>query len=134
MIELYHAFAPVIPVFFLLFIGIVTMFLLLNRTRGNESNSLRPKMNLLLYIGGTVRVVGRLLVTLIPTQYPNQLPQLTPLLRIIETFQHAPPRAIFTSLFLNIVLFIPLVFFTYRMTRRAGLTDFLPLCFSVTSE
>lgn len=134
MIELYHAFAPVIPVFFLLFIGIVTMFLLLNRTGGNESNSLRQKMNLLLYIGATVNIVGMLLVTLMPTDYPNQLTQLTPFLSIIETFQYATPRGIFNSLFLNIILFIPFGFFTYILTRRAGLAVFLSLCFSVTIE
>lgn len=53
---------------------------------------------------------------------------------IIETLQYATPRAIFNSLFLNIILFIPFGFFTYILTRRAGLTVFLSLFVSVTIE
>lgn len=134
MIELYHAFAPVIPVFFILFIGIVAVFLLLGRTSGHELNNLKRKLTLLIYIGFTVNLVGMVLVTLMPTDYPNRLVQLTPFLSIIETLQYATPRAIFNSLFLNIILFIPFGFFTYILTRRAGLTVFLSLFVSVTIE
>ncbi len=134
MIELYHAFAPVIPVFFILAIAIVTVFIVLNRTTGYQLNSLKRKINLLIYIGFTVNIAGMLLVTLMPTDYPNRLLQLTPFLSIMETLQYATPRAIFNSLVLNIILFVPFGFLTYIMTRRAGLTIFMAIAGSAAIE
>lgn len=134
MIELYHAFAPLIPVFFLLIIGIVTVFLVLNKTTGHELNSLKRKIHLLIYIGFTVNLAGMLLVTLMPTEYPDRMVQLIPFLSIFETLEYATPRAIFNSIVLNVILFIPFGFFIYILTRRPLLTVCLTVIGSVTIE
>ncbi|WP_052254632.1 VanZ family protein [Salinicoccus sp. YB14-2] len=134
MIELYHAFAPTIPIFIVLLIGIVIVFLNLNKSSSREAGSFKRKVNLLIYIGFTVTIVGMILVTLMPTDYPNRLLQLVPFLSIMETLQYATPRGIVNSLVMNIILFIPFGFFLYILTRRVLLTTVLACLVSILIE
>lgn len=134
MIELYHAFAPIIPIFILLMIIIVVVFLFLNRSAGHEVRNFKRKMTLMIYIGFTVTIVGMILVTLMPTDYPNQLIQVVPFLSIMETLQFATPRAIVNSLVMNIILFVPFGFFLYILTRRPLMTTVLACLMSISIE
>lgn len=134
MIELYHAFAPIIPIFIVLLIGIVIVFLTLNKSSGREADNFKRKVTLLIYIGFTGTIVGMILVTLMPTDYPNQLIQLIPFLSIMETLQFATLRGIVNSLVMNIILFVPFGFFLYIMTRRALLTTVFACLMSISIE
>ncbi len=134
MIELYHAFAPVIPIFILLMVIIVIVFLFLNKLGNNEARNFKRKMTLMIYIGFTVTIVGMILVTLMPTDYPNQLTQLVPFASIVETMEYATPRAIVNSLVMNIILFIPFGFFLYILTRSPLLTTALITLMSISIE
>ena len=134
MIELYHAFAPIIPIFIVLMIIIVIVFLLLNRSAGHDARNFKRKMTLMIYIGFTVTLVGMILVTLMPTDHPNQLTQLVPFASIIETMQYATPAAIVNSLVMNIILFIPFGFFVYILSRRPLLATVLACLMSISIE
>ena len=134
MIELYHAFTPIIPIFILLMVIIVVVFLFLNRSAGHEAKNFKRRMTLMIYIGFTITIVGMILVTLMPTDYPNQMTQLVPFSSISETMQYATPRAIVNSLVMNIILFIPFGFFVYILSRRPFLTTVLACLMSVSIE
>lgn len=134
MIELYHAFAPIIPIFIVLMIIIVIVFLLLNRSAGSEAAGLKRKVNLMIYIGFTITIVGMILVTLMPTGNPNQLTQLVPFSSIVETMEYATPRAVVNSLVMNIILFIPFGFFVYILLRKPFLTTVLACLMSISIE
>src|SRR5699024_12371866 len=85
---------------------IVVVFLFLNRSAGREARNFKRKMTLMIYIGSTVTIVAMLLVTRMPTDYPNQPIQVVPFLCILETLQFATPSAIVTSPVVTICLFV----------------------------
>ncbi|SDK35628.1 VanZ family protein [Lacicoccus qingdaonensis] len=134
MIELYHAFAPILPIFILLMMIIVIVFLFLNRSAGKDARNFKRRMTLIIYIGFTVTIVGMILVTLMPTDYPNQMIQLVPFSSITETLEYATPRAIVNSLLMNIILFIPFGLFLYILTRKPFLTTVLACLMSISIE
>lgn len=134
MKQLYYTFEAIVPVFVMIFVVVIIAFLFLNKKAGYRLNSRRRKFTLLCYIGMVASVVGILLVTLMPTSYPNDMVQMTPFQSIMETWELATTRAVINSLLMNVILFVPFGFFLYLLSRKEFLTTVAACLMSISIE
>ena len=134
MRQLYEAFQPVIPVFILLFILVIAMTLIIQRKSGYRLDTMRKRMDFILYLGLMMSVIGILLLTLLPSSNPEKVTQFVPFYSIIDTFEYAADYAIINSIGMNILLFVPLGMFLYIFTKSEFLTTVLACLFSIFIE
>ncbi|CAD2075423.1 VanZ family protein [Jeotgalicoccus meleagridis] len=131
---LVEAFSPVIPIFIIIFMIIVVVTLFINIKSGYQLDTVSKKLRYFSIMGLIMSLVGIFLVTLMPTSNESDIVVLTPLESIKDMWYYATTEAIFNSIVMNIVLFIPISFFLYCLIKRGILTVLLCLVLSIFIE